>query len=115
MNSARGRMLRVASGLGLALLLTASPAGAGGLRCSLGEVVLDNLKIGHTYSLSTLASIPLSVTSSDAAPLRVRIEPLVPDVSELRGGAEAAAAPSWASAFPETLDLLPNQTRLADL
>ncbi|MBI1797422.1 MAG: hypothetical protein HYR74_10270 [Candidatus Eisenbacteria bacterium] len=77
--------------------------------------MIENLKIGHTYSLSTLANLPLSVTSSDASPLRVRIEPLIPDSSELRRGAEAAPDLRWASAVPETLTLAPNQTGTTDL
>ncbi len=93
----------------------AAPAAAGGLRCSVGEVVIENLAIGHTYSLSSLANLPLSVTSTTEGTVRVAIEPLVPDAVELRSGALAIPDRRWATALPDTLDLEPQQTRAADM
>jgi hypothetical protein len=88
---------------------------AGGLNCSVGEVVVENLKIGHRYSLKTLANLPLSVTNTGDQALRVSVDPLVPGPSELRLGAEAIPDVGWASSSPETLDLGPHEMRAADL
>ncbi len=112
--SARDRTLLAALGL-WGLLVAASPVAAGGLRCSVGEVVIENLKIGHQYSLTSLANLPLSVTSLDESPLRVRIEPLIPDSSELRRGAEAAPNVTWATVLPDTLALSSHETRAVEL
>jgi hypothetical protein len=102
----------------LALLLAlclSRPAVAGGLRCSIGEVVIENLKIGQSYSLKTLANLPLSLTNTSDHAVRVSIDPMIPGVSELRQGAEAIPDLGWASATPETLEFAPNQTRAAEL
>src|SRR5438105_9963856 len=99
----------------LILLSHAVPAAAGGLRCSLGEIVIENLEVGHAYSLRALANLPLSLTSTTDGPVRVGIEPQVPDSSELRRGAEAIPDKHWASALPDTLALDPGQTLASEL
>jgi hypothetical protein len=99
-------------GLGLSI---AMPALAGGLRCSFGEVVINNLKIGKTYSLVTLANLPLVVTNTDDKPSTVRVDAQVPGESELRQGAEAIPAVSWASAEPDSFVLAPNESRSVEL
>jgi hypothetical protein len=98
-----------------AILGLAQPALAGGLSCSIGEVVIENLKIGQRYSLKTLANLPLSLTNTSDYAVRVLIESVIPDSSELRHGAEAIPALSWASATPETLALEPEETATAEL
>lgn len=101
-----------------ALLATAAlvgPAVAGGLRCSIGEVVVDNLKIGQTYSLNTLANLPLSITNTGDQEVHVAIDALVPGESELKNGAEALPSTSWASASPDTLRLEPGETKTAEM
>ena len=99
----------------LAVLALPLPVAAGGLRCSVGEVVIENLKIGHTYSLAKLANLPLSVTSTDAQVIRVNIMPLRPDTSELRQGAEPIPDARWASATPDMLELEPGKTVASDM
>jgi hypothetical protein len=88
---------------------------AGGLRCSVGEVVIENLKIGQRYSLKTLANLPLSLTNTSEHTVRVAIEPMVPDSSELRQGAEALPSVSWASVTPDTLEMAPREMKAAEM
>ncbi len=88
---------------------------AGGLSCSIGEVVLDHLQPGHDYSLIQLAHLPLTVTNTSDRPLRIHIEPLVPGPSELRHEAEPIPNTGWASAVPETLVLAPGRSGQAEL
>ena len=110
------RLIPYLPAVALSLLMgLATSAGAGGLRCSVGEVVIENLAIGHTYSLKALANLPLSVTSTSDGPVRVAIEPLVPDAVELRPGTAAIPDRRWATALPDTLDLEPQQTQAAEM
>jgi hypothetical protein len=114
---ARGRS-PLTSVVALALLsaaILAPPALAGGLRCSVGEVVIENLRIGHTYSLETLAKLPLSITNTSDHAVRVSIEPMVPSESELRQGAEAIPSVDWAAAAPDTLELSAGETQQTDM
>lgn len=99
----------------LATTLLPGMAMAGGLSCSIGEVVLDHLQAGQRYSLVALAHLPLTITNTSDRPLRVRIESMVPDESELRHGAAAIPDAGWASASPETLTLAPRTTGQAEL
>jgi len=100
------------------LLVLATPvvaSAAGGLRCSVGEVVLENLKISKTYSLRTLANLPLTLTNTADHAVTVVLDPLVPGESELRGGAEAIPSAGWVSVAPETLTLFAGQSASADV
>ena len=77
--------------------------------------MIENLTIGHTYSLTSLANLPLSITSTSEGPVRVGIEPLRPDPVELRQGVEAIPDRRWATALPDTLELEPQQTQAASM
>ncbi|OGF25469.1 MAG: hypothetical protein A2V63_00325 [Candidatus Eisenbacteria bacterium RBG_19FT_COMBO_70_11] len=105
---------------GLALLAGlwlgwAPAATAGGLSCSIGEVVIDNLKIGHTYSLQTLANLPLAVTNTGDQSVKVMVDALVPGEGDLRRGAEPVPAAAWAFATPASFQLAPQQTERVEL
>jgi hypothetical protein len=88
---------------------------AGGLSCSVGEVVIENLQAGQRYSLRALANLPLSITNNSDQAMRVCVDPLVPGAAELRQGAEPIPDATWASALPETLEIPAHQTRAAEL
>ena len=96
-------------------LLVSANALAGGLRCSFGEVVINNLKICKSYSLEKLANLPLSLTNTDDKPSTVRVDALVPGEDELRQGAQAIPSATWASARPDSFVLAPNQTQSVEL
>jgi hypothetical protein len=104
-----------AAGMLVLGLLIASNAWAGGLRCSFGEVVVSNLKIGKSYSLSTLAHLPLAITNTDTQPTTVRVDALVPGDSELKQGAQAIPSATWAKAQPDSFVLAPNESRSVEL
>jgi hypothetical protein len=90
-------------------------AHAGGLRCSVGEVVVENLKIGKTYSLRALANLPLSITNTGSEPVTVRVEPLVPALTETKQGAEPLPAINWAQAVPDSFELDPQETKAVEM
>jgi len=96
----------------LGLVITAQ---AGGLSCSVGEVVIENLKIGNTYSLKALANLPLLVTNTGPRPVTVLVEPLVPATTETRQGAEPIPALSWAKALPDSFELAPRETKAVEM
>ena len=93
----------------------AGAAESGGLSCSVGEVVIENLKIGQTYSLKALANLPLSVTNTGSKPVTVRVEPLVPALTETKQGAEPIPALSWAKAVPDSFELAPQETKAVEM
>ncbi len=99
----------------LALASTPQSAHAGGLRCSIGEVVIENLKIGHTYSLKSLANLPLTLVNTTDGGVELKIDVLVPDASELRQGAEAVPSVTWATAMPDSLHMDAGQTLQSEL
>jgi len=88
---------------------------AGGLRCSVGEVVINNLKIGRSYSLKALANLPLSVTNTSDRPVHILVDALVPDSSELRMEARPVPDARWASAAPDSFDLGPRETKAVEM
>ena len=116
-NGSSGLCLTAAAAPGLILvtLMTTGMAEAGGLRCSVGEAVVENLKVGHTYSLQQLANLPLTVTNTGDQAVRVVVDVLVPDSSELRQGAEPIPDRSWASADPDSFTLAPGSSRGVNL
>jgi len=93
----------------------APPASASGMSCSIGEVVVENLKIGHHYSLKALVNLPLLISNNSEQPMRVSVDALVPDVSELRRGAEAIPNIHWASAMPDTIEIPSHSQSATDL
>jgi len=99
----------------LAASLPAQPVFGGGLRCSVGEVVINNLKIGQTYSLKKLVNLPLTITNTANQSVVVRVEPQVPASSELKQGAEPIPEISWAKAIPDSLELAPHESKQVEM
>lgn len=60
---------------------------AGGLRTEFGEVRLQNLAIGKTYSVSRLAEAPLVIWNTTDEPQRVHLQVVIPSHHVLRPGA----------------------------
>jgi hypothetical protein len=111
----RLRGVRSASLIVLGMLSLPLDTWAGGLRCSVGEVVISNLKIGRTYSLKSLANLPLSVTNTSDRPVHILVDALVPDSSELRMEARPVPDARWASAAPDSFDLGPRETKAVEM
>ncbi|MEZ4655550.1 MAG: hypothetical protein R3E12_18675 [Candidatus Eisenbacteria bacterium] len=76
-------------------LVSGSVAHAGGLRCSFGEVMIENLTIGSSNSLERIAALPLTLTNSGDRSVTVDIQPTIPAGSELRYGAQPIPDLSW--------------------
>lgn len=68
---------------------------SGGLRTEFGEVRLQNLAIGKTYSVSRMAAAPLVIRNTGEETLQVHLEVVVPSRHELRAGALPLPERRW--------------------
>ncbi|UCG61615.1 MAG: hypothetical protein JSV52_15105 [Candidatus Zixiibacteriota bacterium] len=93
----RGMTLKWISGSILLLLFFASSASTGGLRTQLGEVVVENLQIGQSYSLRDLANLSLRVINTSDYSVELRMDLLAPGEAELKHEAEPIPDLSWIS------------------
>ena len=96
--------------LGAVAALAALAAGAaaentGGLRSEFGEVRVERLAIGKTYSLSHVAATPLVLRNTSDTALSVRIDVCIPSHHELRDGALPLPDPSWLQLERRRFDL----------
>ncbi len=90
-------------------------AEAGGLSTQLGEAVIENLQIGHTYNLNQLANLRLIVTNTSDYGVNLKMDVLLPDSSGLKDGAEAVPDTSWVKLSRDTFALGPNEKASADI
>jgi len=81
----------------LLLLVYMQSAEAGGLSTTFGEVIIENLKIGQTYSVRQLANIPLTVLNRGDRSVQLKMDILRPQESELKKGYEPIPDTSWVS------------------
>lgn len=101
----------------LSLLILAACGGveAGGLSTQLGEVVIENLQIGQTYNLKQLANLSLIVTNTCDYDVDLRMDVLLPDSAELRGGAESVPDTSWVSLSRNLFELAPDEKAVSEI
>lgn len=90
-------------------------AKAGGLSTQLGEVVIENLKIGQTYSLKELANLSLIVTNTSDYKVDLKIEVLIPEFSELRKNSEPIPDPSWIGVDKDFFELPPGEKAISNI
>ena len=89
-------------------LLITSTALAGGLSCSLGEVVVDNLQIGSVYDLTELANTRIIVTNTGDITVKLRMDVLVPEASELKLNSEPIPDASWIRLSQTEFEIAPS-------
>jgi hypothetical protein len=88
---------------------------AAGLSTGLGEVVIENLQVGQTYSLKQLANVRLYVTNSSDDSVALKMDILSPDSSELKKGSSPIPDISWLKLSQGDFVLGPNEIALSDL
>jgi hypothetical protein len=96
-------------------MLVYSPAIQAGLSTQIGEAVVENLQIGQSYSLKDLANLNLIVTNTADHEVDLRMDVLLPDPVELRGGAEPIPDVSWLSMTPDFFTLAPGGKAEAEI
>lgn len=105
----------VAAGLLFLTLATATAVQARGLTTGLGEVVVENLQVGQSYSLKQLANLSLSVTNNSDDSVALKMDILSPGSSELRKGSSAIPDISWIKLSRNSFALGPNGIASSDI
>lgn len=72
------------------------------------QVLIENLRIGNTYSMSELANMPLIIGNSNLFPTKIKIEVISPDPAKLKSGFESLPDLSWIS-LGESIVTVPAQ------
>ncbi|MBU0479258.1 DUF1735 domain-containing protein [bacterium] len=70
-------------------------ASAGGLSTTFGEVLVEDLRIGEAYSMEKEAKVPLIITNTSNQEVKLKIEVLTPQESELKESFEAIPDIGW--------------------
>jgi hypothetical protein len=96
-------------------LFVATALQARGLSTSLGEVVVENLQVGQTYSLKQLANLRLYVTNNSDDSVALKMDILSPDSSELKKGASPIPDILWLKLSQNTFVLGPDEIALSDI
>ena len=105
----------VATWLSILMLFATTALQAGGLSTGLGEVVVENLQVGQTYSLKELANLRLFVTNNSDDSVALKMDILSPDSSELKKGSRPIPDISWLKLSRDTFVLGPNEIALSDI
>jgi hypothetical protein len=99
----------------LSILVCTQSAEAGGLSTTFGEVVIENLKIGQTYSVRQLANIPLTVLNMADRSVKLKMDVLRPQESELKKGYEPIPDTSWVSLEQDFFTIEPKGKAATDV
>lgn len=98
-----------------AVMILAGPCHAAGLRTKFGEVVVRNIKIGQTYSLNTLISLPLRVLNTGDQTVELLIDPIKPSAEQAHVGYEIVPSTSWVRLEKQEFTVEPNHEAVTDV
>lgn len=101
--------------LSILVFVAAAGAQAGGLSTQLGEVVIENLQVGQTYNLKQLANLRLTVTNDCDDTVALKMDILLPDSSQLKGGAKRLPDTSWVRLSQDSFILGPSEKASSDI
>ena len=68
---------------------------AGGLSTSFGDIFIENLQIGETYSTKELINLPLRVKNDSHYEMDIKVEVMLPSQGDLKEGFEPIPSPFW--------------------
>ncbi|MBI4335065.1 MAG: hypothetical protein HY589_00240 [Candidatus Omnitrophica bacterium] len=89
---------------------------AKGLSTGFGEVILEELETGLTYSAKETAGLPLVVVNTGKEPIDLKVELLMPDASELKEGYEPIPDLGWIKLeHTEFSGIQPKETATTDV
>ena len=99
------------------LLLAAAPlpSSAAGLRTKFGEVVVQGLKIGRTYSLKDLVNLPYSVVNTGDEETELLIDVVWATSDVVKVGYEQIGALDWVKLAETRFVVAPNREVASDL
>lgn len=102
--------------LALAFGLSPGPAWAKlGLKARFGDLILEGVKPGRTYSLKDAARVPLGVENPGDGDLEVVVEASKPRPKTEAAGYEAIPDPAWLKAVPDKVLIGPKGVGFFDL
>ena len=99
----------------LVLVACAMSQARAGLSTQVGEAVIENLQIGHSYSLKELANLNLIVTNTGDEAADLKMDVLPPETSELRLKSEIIPDISWITLTPAFFTLSPGGQAEAEI
>lgn len=91
------------------------PAGAAGLRTKFGEVVVEGLKIGQTYSLRELVNLPYSVVNTGDEEAELLIDVVWASSDVVKTGYEQIGALDWVKLEQTRFQVAPNREVASDV
>jgi len=68
---------------------------AAGLSTSFGDIFIENLQIGETYSTKELINLPLRVKNDSPYEMDIKVEVMLPGEGDLKEGFEPIPSPFW--------------------
>jgi len=110
------KRLLCASFLVAALLSAGRPAQAKiGLSSQFVDVVLENLKPGHSYNIRELKGVPYTVKNRGDSPAEIAVEIVSPSSAECKTPYEPIPDPTWLQVRPAAYRLNAGQPGFSDL
>lgn len=88
---------------------------AGGLSTSFGDVLIENLQIGETYSTKELINLPLRVQNNSAYEMDLKVEVMIPGKQDIKEGFEPIPSPFWIRFECSTFTVKPGGTAETDV
>lgn len=76
-------------------VLHSSLSYAYGLKTGFGKVILENVPLGETYSMRKDSNFPLIVKNESPGQIKLKLEVLIPEESEVQEGYEAIPDKGW--------------------
>ncbi len=80
---------------------------AGGLSTSFGDIFIENLEIGETYSTKELINLPLRVKNDSPYEMDIKVEVMLPGKGDLKEGFESIPSPFWITFERSTFTVTP--------
>lgn len=88
---------------------------AGGLRTTFGEVLVENLPLGKTYSMEKEAKLPLIISNTSSQEVDLEIEVLLPQEDELKEGFEPIPDIDWIEIKEKEFVVEPDESARTDI
>lgn len=88
---------------------------AGGLSTSFGDIFIENLGIGETYSTRELINLPLRVKNDSPYEIDLKVEVMLPGKADLKEGFEPLPSPFWIGFERSTFTITPGGVAETDV
>ncbi|MBL7157325.1 MAG: hypothetical protein ISS92_04070 [Candidatus Omnitrophica bacterium] len=111
----RKTLLILACILTCAIFLFIQKLYAAGLSTTFGQVRVDNIKIGQTYSMEKEAKTPLVIKNTSDVELALKIDLFIPKEKELIEGYEAIPDTEWIELEMDNFTLPPQSEVSTDV